>query len=75
MSAEKATKVTTFAMDERMTKALEELREYLGASSNAEVLRRSVAFMKFAVDSADDQKRVIIKNSHDETMQRVPLAI
>lgn len=76
MSAVKpSTKVTTLAIDERMAKTLDELREYMGASSNAEVFRRSIALMKLATDVADAQKQLVIRDSKDETLQRVPLGV
>ncbi len=67
-------KVTTYTVDSTMERSIDEIRQFLGASSNGEVIRRSIALMKLAVDSADEQKRIEMMDKKDGVMQRIPLA-
>lgn len=69
-------KVTTYTVDETMERSIEDIRKFLGAGSNGEVIRRSIALMKLAVDSADDQKRIEMVDKKDQSnvVMRIPLA-
>lgn len=66
-------KVTTYTVDETMERSIEDIRKALGATSNGEVIRRAVALMKLAVDSADKDGRVEIVDKNDGVLQRIPL--
>lgn len=66
-------KTTTYTLGYETEKAIEDIRSYLGATSNSEVVRRAIALMKLAVHSADDQKRIELKDAKDDVMQRIPL--
>jgi len=59
--------VTTFALDPKSREALEELRETLNASSNAEVMRRALTLLRLAARTASEDGRVILrdKNGND----------
>ena len=67
-------KLTTYTVDSTMERSICEIRQFLGASSNGEVIRRSIALMKLAVESADEQKRIKMMDKMDGVMQRIPLA-
>ncbi|HEV7777296.1 MAG TPA: hypothetical protein VGO76_10535 [Luteibacter sp.] len=67
-------KLTTYTVDSTMERSIDEIRQFLGAPSNGEVLRRSIALMKLAVESADEQKRIEMMDKKDGVMQRIPLA-
>jgi hypothetical protein len=54
-------KVTTFSIDEKTEKTLSELRVALGASSNAEVLRRAVSLLGVASKVVQNDGAVILK--------------
>ncbi|MBP6058069.1 MAG: hypothetical protein KA524_06600 [Nitrosomonas sp.] len=59
--------VTTFNIDEKMGKTLEELQAHFGASSKAEVLRKAVALLKIAKESeAADGSITIRKDDEDQ---------
>lgn len=59
--------VTTFNIDEKMGKTLEELQVHFGASSKAEVLRKAVALLKIAKESeAADGSITIRKDDEDQ---------
>ena len=66
-------KVTTYTVDETMERSIEDIRKALGATSNGEVIRRAIALMKLAVDSADKDGRVEIVDKNDGVLQRIPL--
>jgi phenylalanyl-tRNA synthetase beta subunit len=67
-------KVTTYTVDKTMEASIEKIRDFLGATSNAEVIRRSIALMNLAVDSADEKKRIELMDKKENVLQRVPLA-
>lgn len=59
--------VTTFNIDEKMGQSLEKLKEHLGASSKAEVLRKAVALLVIATESeAADGSITIRKDNVDQ---------
>jgi Arc/MetJ-type ribon-helix-helix transcriptional regulator len=57
---------TTFSVDEKMDKQLEELREHLGVSSKSEVIRQALALLKIAKQAAQPDGSLIIKNGDEE---------
>lgn len=58
--------VTTFNIDEKMDKTLEELKEHYGASSKAEVLRKAVAFLNVAKNAEQPDGSVVIKKDDED---------
>ena len=58
--------VTTFNVDEKMDKTLEDLKDYLGATSKAEVIRRAIALLKVAKDAAQDDGSFVIKKKGED---------
>jgi Ribbon-helix-helix protein, copG family len=54
--------VTSFNIDPKMDKTLEELKQHLGASSKAEVIRKAVALLNVAKDAEQLDGSVVIKN-------------
>ena len=61
--------VTSFNMDERTERTLEELKLHFGASSKAEVIRKAVAFLKVAKDSEHPDGSVVIKKAGQEEVR------
>ena len=58
--------VTTFNIDQKMEKTLEELKEHFGATSKAEVLRKAVALLKIAAESEAADGSIIIRKDGEE---------
>lgn len=68
------TKLTTYTVDPAMERSIEAIRQSLDAPSKGEVIRRAIALLTLAVDSADPQDRVTVLDAKDGQMQRVSLA-
>ena len=58
--------VTTFNIDEKMDKTLEDLKQHYGASSKAEVLRKAVAFLNIAKNAEQPDGSVVIKKDDED---------
>jgi hypothetical protein len=58
--------VTTFNIDDRMDKTLEELKEHYGASSKAEVLRKAVALLNVAKNAEQPDGSVVIRKDDED---------
>ena len=61
--------VTSFNIDSKMDKTLEELKQHLGASSKVEVIRKAVALLNVAKDAEQRDGSVVIKNSRGVEMR------
>lgn len=59
--------MTNFNVDSQTDELLEELRQKLGASSKADVLRKSIAFLKEAADRQEDDGTVILKGKKPQS--------
>jgi len=57
---------TTFNFDEKTGQVLADLQERLGASSQAEVLKRAVALLDIAADYKDAQGSITIQKDEDD---------
>lgn len=55
--------MTTFNLDARSRKALEELRENIGASSNAEVIRRALTLLQEAARTTKNNGQVLLRSA------------
>jgi hypothetical protein len=55
--------VTSFALDPKSRKALEELRDALNASSNAEVIRRALTLLQLASKTTSKGGQVILREN------------
>ncbi len=55
--------MTTFNLDARSRKALEELRETIGASSNAEVIRRALTLLQEAARTTKNNGQVLLRGA------------
>jgi len=53
--------VTSFILDTKSREALEELRETLNASSNAEVIRRALTLLRLAAKTTSAAGHVILR--------------
>ncbi len=53
--------MTTFILDARSRKALEELRENIGASSNSEVIRRALTLLQEASRTTRKNGQVLLR--------------
>jgi Ribbon-helix-helix protein, copG family len=53
--------VTSFALDTKSREALDELRETLNASSNAEVIRRALTLLQLAARTTNTEGHVILR--------------
>lgn len=54
--------VTSFNIDAKTDKTLENLKIHLGATSKAEVIRKAVALLNVAKDAEQSDGSVVIKN-------------
>ena len=54
----------SFDMDERARKALDDLRDALGASSDAEVLRRALALLQLAARTISYGGQFILRDKN-----------
>ncbi len=61
--------LTSFNIDERTDRTLEELKAHFGASSKAEIVRKAVAFLKVAKDAEQPDGSVIIKKDGNEEVR------
>lgn len=64
-------RVTTFSIDDKTEETLEQLRKSLGASSNAEVLRRAVTLMGIAVKVAEQHGKLLIQDADGKSKEIV----
>jgi hypothetical protein len=53
--------ITSFALDPKSRKALDELRTALNASSNAEVIRRALTLLQMAAKTTGNGGQVILR--------------
>ncbi len=60
---------TTFKFDDKMEKTLDELQEYLNASSRAEVLRRAITLLRVVKESDEKNAGTVILREGDKEMQ------
>lgn len=60
---------TTFKFDEKMEQTLNELQEYLHASSRAEVMRRAITLLKVVKDSDENNDGAVILREGDKEKQ------
>ncbi len=51
---------TTFIVDDKSRKALEELRETINASSNAQVIRRALTLLQMAAKTTSKGGRIVL---------------
>lgn len=58
--------VTSFSVDAKMDKKLEELKEHFGASSKSEVIRKAVALLNIAKDAEQSDGSFVIKKGDEE---------
>jgi acetolactate synthase small subunit len=70
---EKAMRQTSFVVDEKTEKALEDLKETFGVSTNAAVIRRALALAKVAAENADSEHTITILDK-SKREQKVLLA-
>jgi Ribbon-helix-helix protein, copG family len=56
--------VTSFTIDSKSRDALDELRQTLNASSNAEVIRRALTLLQLAARTTDNDGRVILREKN-----------
>lgn len=64
-------RVTTFSIDDKTEQTLNEIREALGATSNAEVLRRAVNLLGVATRVVGDNGKVLIQNEEGKSREIV----
>lgn len=61
---------TSFNIDSKLDQTLEHLKEHLGATSKAEVLRKAVALLNVATRHENpDGSITIVQNTDDKTSQ------
>lgn len=58
--------LTSFNIDEKTDRTLEELKMHFGASSKAEVVRKAIAFLNVAKDAEQADGSVVIKKNGAE---------
>ncbi|MDP3409237.1 hypothetical protein [Bosea sp. (in: a-proteobacteria)] len=57
---------TSFEIDEKTAKALEELKRVYGVSTNAAVLKRALAIAMIASEEADEDNRIHLLRKKDD---------
>ena len=62
-------RVTTFSIDDKTERTLDEIREALGATSNAEVLRRAVNLLGVASKVVNENGKIIIQNEEGRSRE------
>ncbi len=63
--------VTTFNIDEKMDRTLEDLKEHFGATSKAEVVRRAIALLNVAKNAEQPDGSIVIKQQDDKEVRVV----
>ena len=58
--------VTSFNIDEKMDKTLEDLKRHYGASSKAEVLRKAIALLNIAKNAEQPDGSVVIRKKDED---------
>lgn len=58
--------LTSFNIDARTDKTLEELKVHFGASSKAEIVRKAIAFLNIAKDAEEPDGSVVIRKNGAE---------
>ncbi|HEY6456499.1 MAG TPA: hypothetical protein VIY90_14595 [Steroidobacteraceae bacterium] len=58
-----SSKMTSIVLDQRSQDAIEELRETIGATSKAEVMRRALVLLQEAARTASKGGKVILRES------------
>lgn len=58
--------LTSFNIDEKTDRTLEELKSHFGASSKAEIVRKAIAFLNVAKDAEQRDGSVVIKKDGAE---------
>ena len=58
--------LTSFNIDERTDRTLEELKSHFGASSKAEVVRKAIALLNVVKDAEQPDGSVVIKKGGAE---------
>lgn len=58
--------LTSFNIDRKTDRTLEELKSHFGASSKAEVVRKAIAFLNVAKDAEQADGSVVIKKNGAE---------
>jgi Arc/MetJ-type ribon-helix-helix transcriptional regulator len=56
--------VTSFTIDSKSRDALDELRQTLNASSNAEVIRRALTLLQLAARTTDNDGQLILREKN-----------
>ena len=59
-------KMTSIRFDEKTTDLLEQLKTHYGASSKAEILRKSIALLSIASEADDENAKLIVKGKDFE---------
>ena len=55
--------LTSFNIDKRTDRTLEELKSHFGASSKAEIVRKAIAFLNVAKDAEEPDGSVVIRKN------------
>jgi hypothetical protein len=58
--------MTSFNVDDKMDRTLEELKKHYGASSKAEVLRKAVALLNVAKEAEQADGSIVIRKDHED---------
>ena len=66
--------VTSFDMDERTQKSIDDLKVVFGVKTNAAVLRKALALATIAARNADKDNTVVVAQSSSGQGERVSLA-
>jgi hypothetical protein len=62
-------KVTTFSIDPKTEETLTQIRQSLGATSNAEVLRRAINLLGVATKVVNDNGKIILQDDQGRSKE------
>lgn len=67
----RAAPVTSFNVDAKLDRTLEELKQHYGASSKAEVLRKAVALLKVASENEQPDGSIVMRTAQNKELRVV----
>ena len=65
--------VTTFEVNPKMQKTLEKLRKHFGASTQAEILRKAIAFLEVARETESKGGDIVVRSKDKKDESKVLL--
>ena len=61
--------VTSFSLDDKLDKTVEQLKNHYGASSKAEIFRKAIALLQVVQENEQQDGSIIIRNHRNQDMK------